>query len=102
VRDHAGVVAQHVHATEHAERAHGERLHLRAIAHVGANGDGVAAASLDLADDVVHAALVDVGDDDAGAVTSEGQGHGPSDAAGASGHDRAPRSNVHVASPIVS
>jgi len=87
-RRHAGVVAEHVHGAERLERARGERLHLSEIRDVGAHGQRLDAERLRRPGHRGHLRLVEVGDDDVGALARESQHQRAANAAGAAGHHR--------------
>ena len=84
---HAGVVHQDVRRAEHGRRRRDQRLDVGVAGDVAAHRQGTAPARLDLSPDLGQAGVVDVGQHDRRALGGEGQGRGPTDAAGRAGDD---------------
>jgi hypothetical protein len=84
----SGVVEGEVQATERFDRLVDRSLHVLGPRHVAGDGDRPSAEFLDHAGSFLIAFAGDVGDHDAGALASEGQGGGAADAARGTGHER--------------
>jgi hypothetical protein len=81
--DDAGVVHQDVDAAEAADGGVDDGLDLLLAADVEGEAEGLPAGRLDLGGDGLGGVVLEVGDDDAGALLREAEGGGAADALGA-------------------
>ena len=83
----AGVVVQHVEPAVMRNRLADGGLQAVGLAHVGRDGDGLAAGGSDAMRGLLAARRVDLGDDDAGALAGEQLGGGAADAGAGAGDE---------------